>query len=912
MNSLPGGTVTFLMTDVEQSTRLTDQFPEPMRAALARHDALAQEAAAARGGVLVKPRGEGDSLFMVFTQATDAVMAAVDFHNALLAEPWDMPASLRVRMALHTGEADLRDGDYYGAVPNRCARIRGVAHGGQVLVSQTTSDLTRELLPPDVTLRDLGLHGLQDLRHPERLCQLLCPTWRDDFPPLRSLEVYRHNLPRQLTSFIGREDEMAQVKTLLAKTCLLTLVGSGGSGKTRLSLQVGADVVDAYADGVWLVELAPFSDPDLIAREVVKTLACREEPGRHALHTLCDYLKPKSLLLILDNCEHLLEEAAQTANTLLKACPDLRVLATSRVRLNVPGEIAWRIPSLLVPDTDARPDVDAALRYASLRLFAERAASARPQFAVTAANLPAVMQICRRLDGIPLAIELAAARVNSLSVQQIAQRLDDVFRLLVGGSHTVLERHQTLRALIDWSHDLLSARERVLLRRLAVFAGGWTLEGAEAVCAWAGIESDDEIEPDDVLELLSGLVETSLVVAEEQQDAQRYHLLETVRQYGQEKLRTAQEDTSARESHLRYFLALAEEAEPHLTGAQQSAWLHTLETEHDNLRAALAWAVTGETRLRLAGALWRFWATRYIAEGRGWLQGALANGQDASADVRAKALNALGVLTLRQAEYPTALALFTECLALRQQSGQAQGIAEAHNNLGNVAHSQGEYRQALVHYEKSLAYRQAAQDRWGIAASLSNMGMVMRHLDDLPQARAYYHQSLELWRDLQDTANIAGTLSNLGMLLDDLKEYEKARALFVESLEMYRQQGNSWGVAITMNNLASVSYHLEGCAPAHPLFVESLRLLTALGDKTYFVYALAGLAKIAGDRGEWNKAVNIVSFLVAQCRALGVPVPASEQKLCAVISQQAREHLTAQRFDDDWREGETLHIEQLF
>jgi class 3 adenylate cyclase len=520
--ALPTGTITFLFTDIEGSTRLWEQHPEAMEAALTRHDALAAAVIQQHEGYLVKHRGEGDSLFAVFARAADAVAAAVALQQSLGAEAWPADAAPRVRMALHTGDAALRDGDYFGAAVNRCARLRAVAHGGQLLLSSATQELVRDSLPEEVSLRDLGEHRLRDLARPERVFQLLHTDLPADFPPLASLNTLPNNLPQQVTSFIGREKEMAEVKRLLGRavgsqpsavsggavscqpsavsedspdvtdsqqltadgTRLLTLTGSGGTGKTRVSLQVAADMLEGEGDGVWLVELAPLADPGLVPQAVATALGIREEPGKPLSQTLVDFLKPKHLLLLLDNCEHLLSACAELAEQILRNCPGVQILATSREGLNIPGETTYRLPSLSLPDPrQLAPTAESLSQYEAVRLFIDRATAAVPSFAVTNQNAPAVAQLCVRLDGIPLAIELAAARVKAMSVEQINARIADMFRLLTGGSRTALPRQQTLRAAIDWSYDLLSEKEKILLRRLSVFAGGWTLEAAEQVCA---------------------------------------------------------------------------------------------------------------------------------------------------------------------------------------------------------------------------------------------------------------------------------------------------------------------------------------------------------------------------------------------------------------------------------------------
>jgi predicted ATPase/class 3 adenylate cyclase len=525
---LPTGTVTFLFTDIEGSTRLWEQHPDAMRHVIARHDDLAAEVILHHAGLLVKSRGEGDSLFTVFSRPTDALAAACALQQAFLTESWPAETPLRVRMALHAAPAERREGDYYGPGVNRCARLRAVAHGGQVLLSQATADRVREHLPADVSLRDLGSHRLKDLQRPEHLFQLLHPELPSDFPPLRSLEAFAHNLPAQLTRFVGREQEIAAVNDLLAHARLLTLTGVGGTGKTRLALQVAADLLEEYPDGVWLVELAPLADPTLVPQTVASALGVREEPRRPLTATLTDHLRPKSLLLVLDNCEHLLTASAQLADALLRACPKLRILASSREGLGVLGEQTYRVPSLSLPDHKHLPPLETLQEFEAVQLFADRARLSQATFALTPANARAVAQVCERLDGIPLALELAAARVKALPVEQIVQRLEDRFRLLTGGSRTALPRQQTLRAAMDWSYDLLTEEERALLRRLSVFTGGFTLAAAEAVCAENGIEEGD------VLDLLTRLVEKSLAVYEAELGEGRYRLLETVRGHRRE------------------------------------------------------------------------------------------------------------------------------------------------------------------------------------------------------------------------------------------------------------------------------------------------------------------------------------------------------------------------------------------
>ncbi len=523
-SQLPSGTVTFLLTDIEGSTRLWEQHPNAMQSVLARHDNLMQNIIEGYGGHIVKMTGDG--LHAVFAHARESIVATLACQQALLKEAWNgLSNPLRVRMALHTGESQLREGDYFGPTMNRTARLMSIAYGGQILVSSATAELVRDQLPTGVTLQDVGEHRLRDIARPQHVFQLIGPDLPTGFLPLRSLNSVPNNLTSPLTSFIGREREMADVAALLRKTRLLTLIGPGGTGKTRLSLEVAAEALDTFPDGVWFVELAPLSDLALVPQAVGSAWNLREQPGRSMVDTLVDYLRAKTLLLILDNCEHLVNACAELVTALLRACPKLKILPSSREALGISGETTYRVPSLSLFDGSSPSTPETLLQSESARLFVERAKALEPHFILTAQNLHSVAQICQRLDGIPLALELAAARVRLLSVDQILARLDDRFRLLKDGSRTDLPRHQTLRALIDWSYDLLSETERSALAHLSVFAGGWLLEAAEAILGPHG------------LDLLSSLADKSLVVIEESEnDEKRYDLLETIRQYAREKL----------------------------------------------------------------------------------------------------------------------------------------------------------------------------------------------------------------------------------------------------------------------------------------------------------------------------------------------------------------------------------------
>jgi predicted ATPase/class 3 adenylate cyclase/Tfp pilus assembly protein PilF len=852
-SSGPSGTVTFLLTDIEGSTRLWLQHPDAMRHALARHDTLLTACIEGHGGKLLKQRGEGDSGFAVFARATDAVAAALELQRALAREAWPTETPLQVRVALHTGEAELQEGDYYGPAVNQCARLRAVGHGGQTLLSQTTAALAREELPAGVSLRDLGAHRLKDLQRAEPIFQLVHPELPAEFPPLRSLEAFAHNLPVQLTRFIGRERESAEVKRLLSTAYLLTLTGAGGCGKTRLALQVAADLTGEHGNGVWLVELASLSDPALVAQTVASTLGVREELGRLLIETLADSLRPRSLLLVLDNCEHLLSACAQLADRLLRACPNLRILATSREALGLLGEQTYRVPSLSLPDPSQLPSLERLQEYEAVQLFADRAALTQPAFAVTPANARALVQVCQRLDGIPLAIELAAARVKALPVEKIAERLDDMFRLLTGGSRTALPRQQTLRAAIDWSYHLLSEPEQRLLRRLSVFAGGWTLEVAEAVCAGAGIEEED------VLDLLTALVEKSLVQYEAPATGDsgcgeaRYRLLETVRQYSRDRLLQAGEAEVVRGGHLEFFLGLAERAEPELYGAYQGEWLERLELEHDNLRAALEWGWGSEpaSALRLAGALGGFWDVRgHWSEGRE----ALEREVEAPGEVRAKALQRAGWLAQRQGVHERAKGLSEASLALSRELGDKRGIAASLNTLGFVAWRRGDYPAVRALLEESLAVWRELGDPSRIAGSLSNLGVVTMDQGDYGTARALLGEALVLNRVIGNRYQEALNLDVLGWVAQHQGDYEAARASFGESLVIDRQIGAKGSLANSLVGLGCVAWEEGDAAAARRYLEESLAIWRELGDKGGIAWSHDFLGRVTRGHGDWEAA----------------------------------------------------------
>ena len=581
--SLPTGTVTFLLSDVKASTRRWEVVPDAMAVAISRTYELLDAAIVDHGGVRPVEQGEGDSVVGAFSRASDAVLAAIGAQRAFAAEEWPNGAELRVRMALHTGEAHLRDErSYLGHALNRCARIRDAGHGGQVFLSATTAALVADRLPDGARLKDLGQHRLRDLGRSEHIWQVVQADLPSSFPPLRSLDVLRHNLPVQLTPLVGREAEILGLRRLIEGERLVTLTGSGGVGKSRPALAVGADLLDLYPGGVWWVELAPLADELAVGRACLAALGGREGPGASLVDQLAFELGDQPSLLVLDNCEHLIAACAELVTDLLSANPSTSVLTTSREPLGVPGEITWRVPSMRCPNIEDSLDVPMLSQYDAVVLFVERARRARPSFQVSVANAPAIAEICHRLDGIPLAIELAAARCRQMSAERIATELDDRFRLLTGGARTVVARQQTLAASVAWSHDRLDDGERMTFRRLGVFAGPFPLEAAEAVVAAAG-----ELDPAEVFDLVSRLVDKSLVIAEEGPGGEpRYRLLETLRAFALDQAGIAGELTTVRGAHANWW---ADWLEPRGDMPADDI-LVEIEEFHANLRAALDWS----------------------------------------------------------------------------------------------------------------------------------------------------------------------------------------------------------------------------------------------------------------------------------------------------------------------------------
>src|ERR671912_238861 len=644
MADLPTGTVTFLFTDIEGSTKLWEKSPRGMQVALTRHDALLWEAIEGHGGFVFKT--VGDAFCAVFPTALGALESALAAQRGLFSEAWgEEIGALRARMALHTGTTHERDGDYFGPPVNRVARLLSAGHGGQVLLSSSTQELVRDHLPPQIHLRDLGERRLKDLSRPERVFQLTAPDLPSEFPPLRTLESRTNNLPLQATPLIGRERDVEAACGLLrsSETRLLTLLGPGGTGKTRVGLQVAAELVDDFEDGVFFVPIAAITDPTLVAPTIARILGLSEGEAQPPEELLEGYLRDRQTLLLLDNLEQVIE-AAPVVEKLLSSAANLKILATSRIPLGLYGEYEFPVPPLSLPDPDSLPPLEHFTEYEAIRLFVERARAVKPDFSLTEENGPAVVEICKRLDGLPLAIELAAARIKLLPPRVLLDKLGNRLKILTGGARNLPERQRTLRNAIEWSYELLDEGEKLLFARLGVFSGGATLEAIEAVC-----DAEGDL-PTDVFDGASSLLDKSLLRQEEGAGGEpRFVMLETIHEFANAMLEGSGEAEAMRRAHASYFLALSEEADPALKGAEDAAWLDRLEQEQDNMRTALSWAIEheeGELALRLGAALRWFWYMEgYYGEGSRWLEAALRKNWDAaSTEGRARALEGVGWL----------------------------------------------------------------------------------------------------------------------------------------------------------------------------------------------------------------------------------------------------------------------------
>jgi len=919
MSNLPTGTVTFLFTDIEGSTRLSQEYPLDMPFLLARHnEILRHEIEICQGFVF---QVVGDSFCAAFHRPDDAIHAALNAQQRLQEEIWS-PAPIKVRMGIHTGKAQYdgiaRENQYTGYTTLALVqRIMSAGHGGQILISNAVHQSIQGKLPADVQIKDMGECRLKDVFHPEHLYQIYVANLLSVFPPLKTLEVFNNNVPVQLTSFIGREKEMGEIKKLVATQRMITLTGSGGAGKTRLGLQVAAACLNQFSNGAWLVELATITDPALVPQSLFSVFNLRENNQRTVLEILIEYLRGKDMLILLDNCEHLIDACAQLSERLLQGCPHLKILATSREALGIAGEISYRVPSLQAPDPAELPPLDMLKKTESIRLFMDRATATKPDLTLIEDNASAIAQICFRLDGIPLAIELAASRVKVLTPEQIASRLDDRFSLLTGGFRTALPRQQTLRAMIDWSYSLLSDDEKTLFRRLAVFVGGWTLEAAEAICGEEGSGFD-------ILELLTKLVDKSLVLTTDSETGLRYRRLETIRQYSREKLFETDEVETLRDRHLNYFLQLAERADENLKGSEQLLWHRRMSAEQHNLRAALEWGFSKHpySALSIVGAANLFWtAAGYSAEGFRLTQKALELVQQSpfirgtTAEqrqvARAKALRGLTRLYLSLGDNARAKRTAEESVAIYRRSQDRRGLSFALVILAYPLEFLGECESAEANLKESYLIAREEKDTYVMSRALNLLARVTVVLhQDLDKAQKYIDESLRQARSAGLRSQEAQAQEVAATIALHRNNHDEARAHYNESIKLYQEIDARFNVILEKSNLAHMERKVGNYAEALDYYRETVLAFRDIGQTGAVSHQLECFGFIAHAQNRPERALQLFAAADAIRKRASTPMTPDEQILYDEQVNTLRSKLGSDKFETNWLAGKALSLDE--
>lgn len=904
MSGRPSGTVTFLFTDIEGSTRLLDRLGERYAQALGNHRALLRAAFQSHGGL--EEDTEGDAFFYVFARAKDGLLATVAGQRALAAHPWPDGLPLRVRMGLHTGEPLETAEGYVGLDVHRAARICAAAHGGQILLSQTTRDLVAEILSEGLLLKDLGEHRLKDLIFPIRLYQVEAPGLSSDFPVLRSVEIYQNNLPSQLTSFVGREKEMAEVKHLLASTRLLTLIGPGGSGKTRLALQAGTEVLDRYPDGVWWVDFAPLEDAAQVPGTVAAALGLKETWHGNPVESLESHLQTKSLLIVLDNCEHVLSACATISNTLLTRCPRQQILATSREGLGVAGEHLYPVPPLQVPNPHDTLSLERVATHGAIQLFVDRATVVDPHFAINQRNAPAVVEICHRLDGMPLAVEMAAARVKALSVAEIATRLSKALGFLHTDTRASPPRHHTLRATMDWSFGLLSAQERVVFRRLAMFSGGFTLEAAEAVCGGG------QIKPSEVLASLMQLVEKSLVAREEWNNTSRFRLLEIVREYARERLADADEIDSVAGRHLQFFTDLAEGLDRDPTVIFDN-WLSRLEPEHGNLQTGLEWALAnghGERALRCAAAVWPYWFFHGHLDGAKTLEDALAQTTRVPDDLRMRSLNGLGYLTMWRDNYKGAVDICDESLVISRRLADRPAIATALAIQGHCTWHMGQEQRGEELCEEALKVARESSSLHALTWAVREYAYVRWHTGDIERGQPLFQEYLTLSRKLGNTPGTRDALRLIAEAALTRGDFATARTGCEEALRISKLTNDAIIVSVVQVVLGQALAGLGRYAEARRWYRESLTSLRGAWQRWWLARCLTSLGCLDVAEQSHLRGARILGAASAVREAVGGTLPPSDKILQEAALSAVRAAVGDDKLNTALLEGRAWTVEQ--
>jgi predicted ATPase/class 3 adenylate cyclase len=901
---MPSGAVAFLFTDVEGSTQRWEQHHDAMDAAIRRHDAMVRAAIEQHDGHVFKT--VGDAFCAAFSCASDATAAAVDAQRALANEDFSAVGGLRIRVGLHVGEAAERNSDFFGPAVNRVARLMSIGHGGQVLMSGSTRELVGIALPSGTSLIDLGMRRLKDLTEPERVWQLTVDGLPSDFPPLNSLDARPNNLPEQLTALVGRENDLKQVKTVVVDHRLVTLFGSGGVGKTRVALQIGADLIDRYADGAWFSDLAPIRDPELVASVVAKALSITAPEDRSLREMIPLAVKNKKMLLILDNCEQVVEAAASLAEAMLTTAPGVSILATSRQALGISGEAVYRLPSLSVPDVKAMISADEALDYGALALFIDRAKAADNRFALTDANAPIAADICRRLDGIPLAIELAAARVRMLSIPNINERLNERFKILTGGSRTALPRQKTLEALIDWSYGLLDPNEQKLFNRLGIFAGGFSLDAAAAVCA------GDAIDAADVFDLLASLTDKSLVLAEIGHEQERFRLLETTRAYALEKLAAAGERDLLARRHGEYYRDEAQAADLRFGRESTAKWLSRVLLELDNYRTALAWSLTDGCDAVLGGAvaasLERLWSNGGLSgEGRYWL-GRAQEAIDESVEPHIVGRVWLAISFISDAKRKRDAA--AKALSLLEREGDNRRIAWALLELGDGYIQMNKLEEAGKAYAGSLELMRGLGERHGAATAQTFLGWILFLRGDAVAGRAMLMQALENLSAVDEESWRASALTNLAEVEFAEGHVQAALLRAADAISIHVRGKNIRLLALNYNNSAAYYTALGDLDGARSAAQEALRWARQAQYLLGVAVSLQYSALVQALRGREQAAARILGYVTAQFEELGYVREPTELWAFERLMGALRERLTEAEIEALASEGATWSEER--
>ncbi|MBV8671711.1 MAG: adenylate/guanylate cyclase domain-containing protein [Candidatus Eremiobacteraeota bacterium] len=901
---VPTGTVTFLFTDIEGSTKRWETHGDNMRAAVESHDALLRGIFEGHNGYVFKT--VGDAFCVAFASAADAVSGALDAQRALAQEDHSTVGGIRVRMGLHTGSADERSGDYFGPTVNRVARLMSVGHGGQILVSDSTRMLLQGELPAEAGLTDLGSHRLKDLAQPEHIWMVTVPDLPATFPALTSLDAFPNNLPVQITSFRGREQDLEDLKTLLRDHRLVTIHGPGGMGKTRLSIQAGAEMLEDFADGVWLADLSSLRYPELASSVVSKALNISQAQDQTADQAIVAALKRKKLLLLLDNCEHVIDDSAKLADTILKQCPDVRILASSRQGLQVTGEQIMRLQPLGFPEPRAHVTLENAMSYSAIALFVDRALAVNKSFALDDDAAYKAGEICRHLDGLPLAIELAAARVKVLSLDSLAQRLDKRFSLLTGGDRTALERQRTLGALIDWSYELLTPSEQLLFCRVSVFAGGFALEAAEAVCVGEGIEDFE------ILDLLASLADKSLVIAETSQRSERYRLLESIRAYGWEKLKASNDLDRLVALHADHYKAAAVTADRTFGTKPDAAWLETVEPEIDNFRVVIEWALGPAEQPAVAGlvigCLERLWREGGLeAEGRKWIATAQARVDDETEPlVAARLWRALTSLT----SGAQCLEAAEKACALYEKLGDGRGLAHALTALALALFHAGRIDEASAANDRALGWFREYADKRNVAACLRQQATIAEAQGDIPAARDLYKQAQTVFKALGVQSSVAMILACVAEL--EFKEGNASEALrsVAEAIELGSWGKNATNLAIYHANAAAYRIALDSLPAARDAARDAVHWAMEAKNELILSDALGHLALIATRTGEPRRAAQLAGFVDAHYTELGESRESTEVWSYDQLMRSLREQLDAAALDALLKEGAAMMTEQ--